>query len=153
MLMEAEALLQKATDETSQENTELMHRAFDLIYLVNLRSLSDESRKLATNAPALATRGLMITFLQKERNRELMFEGKRWFDLVRYAMRDGKTDIIRANVPSSKTTGGSASGNTGFPSLAHLFWPYNKEEMKVNTNLVQKAIYKNEASEGIEMNK
>lgn len=153
MLMEAEALLQKATDETSEENTELMHRAFDLIYLVNFRSLSDESRKLATNAPALATRGLMITFLQKERNRELMFEGKRWFDLVRYAMRDGKTDIVRTNVPSSKTTGGSASSNTGFPSLAHLFWPYNKDEMKVNTNLTQKAIYKNEASEGIEMNK
>ena len=37
--------------------------------------------------------------------------------------------------------------------MSHLFWPYNKEEMKVNTNLTQKAIYKNEASEGIEMNK
>ena len=95
MLMEAEALLQKATDESTPENTELMHKAFDLIYLVNFRSLSDESRKLATNSPALATRALMISFLMKERNRELMFEGKRWFDLVRYAYRDGKPDIFQ----------------------------------------------------------
>lgn len=152
MLMEAEALLQKASDESAADYTDLLHQAFDLIYLVNLRSLSDESRKLATNAPALATRNLMITFLMKERNRELMFEGKRWFDLVRYAYREGKPDILRANVPSSKTTGGSSS-NRGFPSMSHLFWPYNKEELKVNTNLTQKAIYKNEASEGIEMNK
>ena len=151
-MTEAEALLQKATDENTPENTDLLHQAFDLIYLVNFRSLSDESRKLATNAPALATRNLMITFLMKERNRELMFEGKRWFDLVRYAYRDGKPDILRANVPSSKTTGGSSS-NRGFPSMSHLFWPYNKDEMKVNKNLTQKAIYKNEASEGIEMNK
>jgi hypothetical protein len=152
MLMEAEALLMKATDEVNETNTELMHKAFDLIYLVNRRAISEENRKLATNAPALATRALMITFLMQERNRELMFEGKRWFDLVRYARRDGKPDIVRSNVPSSKTVGGS-SANNGFPSMAHLFWPYNKEELKVNPNLSQKTIYRNEASEGIEMNK
>ena len=151
MLMEAEALLQKATDEVNDVNTELMHQAFDLIYLVNYRSLSDESKKLATNSPQLANLGLMRTFLMKERNRELMFEGKRWFDLVRYARRDGKPDIVRSNVPASKTTGG-ASSSTGFPSMDHLFWPYNKDELKVNPNLTQKAIYKNEATEGIEMN-
>jgi hypothetical protein len=152
MLMEAEAYLQKATDEVNETNTELMHKAFDLIYLVNRRAISEENRKIATNAPALATRALMITFLMQERNRELMFEGKRWFDLVRYARRDGKPDIVRSNVPSSKTVGGS-SANNGFPSMAHLFWPYNKEELKVNPNLSQKMIYKNEATEGIEMNK
>ena len=152
MLMEAEAYLQKATDEVNETNTELMHKAFDLIYLVNRRAISEENRKIATNAPALATRALMMTFLMQERNRELMFEGKRWFDLVRYARRDGKPDIVRANVPSSKTVGGS-SANNGFPSMAHLFWPYNKDELKVNPNLSQKMIYKNEATEGIEMNK
>ena len=153
MLMEAEALLQKATDETTAENTELLHKAFDLIYLVNYRSLYDESQRLATNSPLVATRNLMITYLMRERNRELMFEGKRWFDLVRYARRQGKTDIVKSLVPSSKTTGGGASSNTGFPSLAHLFWPYNKDELKVDTLLHQKAIYKNETSDGIEMNK
>ena len=152
MLMEAEALLQKATDEVSDENTELMHQAFDLIYLVNYRSLSDETKKLATNAPTLATRKMMITYLMKERNCELMFEGKRWFDLVRYARRDGNTEIVKSTVPASKAVGGGSS-NTGFPSLMHLFWPYNKDELKVDTLLHQKSIYKNEASEGFEMNK
>lgn len=152
MLMEAEAYLQKATDEVNDENTEYLNKAFDLIYLVNRRSITEESRKLVPGAAALATKALMTTFLMQERNRELMFEGKRWFDLVRYARRDGKTDIVKSLVPSSKAMGG-ASSNNGFPSMAHLFWPYNKDEMKVNPNLTQKAIYKNEASEGIEMNK
>lgn len=152
MLMEAEALLQKATDEVSEENTALMNQAFDLIYLVNRRSVTDNSKYLSPTAANMTTRALMNTFLMQERNRELMFEGKRWFDLVRYARREGKTDIVKANVPSSKTMGG-ASSNNGFPSMAHLFWPYNKEEIKVNPNLNQKVIYKNEATEGIEMNK
>ena len=152
MLMEAEALLQKATDEETEANTELLHKAFDLIYLVNRRSVTETSRYLSASANDFATRASMISYLMKERNRELMFEGKRWFDLVRYARREGKTDIVKANVPSSKAMGG-ASSNNGFPSMDHLFWPYNKEEIKVNPNLTQKAIYRNEATEGIEMNK
>ena len=149
MLMEAEAILQKVTEETTDENTELLHQAFDLIYLVNRRSIVNAASYLTFNN--FKTRGALQILLREERNRELMFEGKRWFDLVRYARRDGKTDVVRSYVTSKISSGGS-SGSTRFASMETLFWPYNKDELKVDTLLHQKSVYASEAGEEYEMN-
>ena len=75
--------------------------------------------------------------LRKERNAELMFEGKHFFDLVRYARFDGNTDIVRNTVTSKISSGGTGL----FPSMPYLYWPYAKEEVQVNPYLVQKSIY------------
>ena len=91
----------------------------------------------------------MLTLIREERNRELMFEGKRWFDLVRQARLEGKPDFV-----SSKVTGkvsGSGTSNL-FPNMESLFWPYNKDELKVDTLLHQKAYYSKEADNTLEMN-
>ncbi|MBP3828864.1 MAG: RagB/SusD family nutrient uptake outer membrane protein [Bacteroidaceae bacterium] len=137
MLLEAEALLMKATDDESEENTALLEKAFDLIYLVNARSVTDRTRYMSPTSAEATTRGLLIQRLRKERNAELMFEGKRFFDLVRYARFDGKTDVVRNTVTSKLSSGGSDL----FPSMPYLFWPYAKEECQVNPYLVQKSIY------------
>ena len=149
MLMEAEALLEKVTTEASEENTALRKKAFELMALVNNRSCLDKGKQKSNNFTSVDQ---MRKFLREERNRELMFEGKRFFDLIRYARRTGSTDIVKSLVPASKASGG-ASQNNGFPSYEHLFWPYNKNELKVNTLLQQKAIYGSETSDEIEMNK
>ena len=135
MLMEAEALLMKATNEETDENTELLEKAFDLIYLVDRRSMVDRSRYLNENSLEAKNRGQLISLLRQERNAELMFEGKRWFDLVRYARQAGNLDIIQSTVPAK------ISGSVSFPSMAHLFWPYFKEECQKNPYLKQKSIY------------
>lgn len=145
MLLEAEAYLMKATDEETEENTELLQKAFDLIYLVDRRSIVDRNRYLNENALESKTRGLLLNRLRIERNAELMFEGKRWFDLVRYARQAGNLDIIQSTVPAK------ISGNVSFPSMAHLYWPYFKEECKKNPNLVQKPIY-GEGKQTFELN-
>ncbi|MBP5769959.1 MAG: RagB/SusD family nutrient uptake outer membrane protein [Bacteroidaceae bacterium] len=147
MLMEAEALLMKTTDEDTPENTELLHQAFDLIYLVHYRSLVNPSKDLSFNS--YKNRGTMQKLLREERNRELMYEGKRWFDLVRYARRDGQPDVVRATVPGKLS---SESGANRFSSMESLYWPYNKDELKVDTLLHQKAIYSKEGGEEYEMN-
>ena len=148
MLMEAEAILKKATDEDTPENTELLHKAFDLIYVVNRRSVINTSYHLSFNN--YRTRGALNTLLREERNRELLFEGKRWFDLVRYARQEGKTDVVR-NFVTSKVSGGT-SGSARFASMETLFWPYNKDELKVDTLLHQKSVYSSEADDEYEMN-
>jgi len=137
MLMEAEALLMKATDDESEENTALLEKAFDLIYLVNARSVTDKTRYMSPSSSEATTRGLLLQRLRKERNAELMFEGKRFFDLIRYARYEGKTDIVRNTVTAKLSSGGSDL----FPSMPYLFWPYAKEECQVNPYLVQKSIY------------
>ena len=145
MLLEAEAYLMKATNEDTEENTALLEKAFDLIYLVDRRSMVDRSRYLSESSQEAKNRGLLIDRLRQERNAELMFEGKRWFDLVRYARQAGSLDIIQSTVTAK------LSGNVSFPSMAHLYWPYYKEECKKNPFLVQKSIY-GEGKQTFELN-
>ena len=71
-----------------------------------------------------------------ERQRELMFEGKRWYDLVRRSLRDGNTDVLTNAVIKRK--GLNAQYVRSFlKNMDAIFWPYNNDEMKVNKNLVQ----------------
>ena len=73
--------------------------------------------------------------MKRERRRELMFEGKRWYDLVRYAMRDNNTAEIISAVQTRDDVNGDYASNF-FKKMDAIFWPYNYEEMKVNRNLV-----------------
>ena len=142
MLMKAEAMLnQLSSDDTSDEATEVKRQIFDIIYLVNMRSVGSPNANnyLRTNQPYATNYDRMRDLLRQERNRELLYEGKRWFDLLRYARLNGSPEIVRRTV-ASKVSGGGG-GSNGFPSMDALFWPYNKDELKVNTYLHQKSIY------------
>ena len=98
MLMKAEALNSLALmleavngeDEEEGSQTELINQyvseAFELVLAVNSRSNADYE----TNPIKPATYGtptLMETLILAERLRELAFEGKRWYDLMRYNYR------------------------------------------------------------------
>lgn len=153
LFIEAEAYAMKAYERQQagaelSEYSEWLKRAFDLVYVNNKRSTTLANNYLRTSDPALTNASQALTLILGEREREFIFEGKRWFDLLRQARRDGNTSIVKAWVM------GKISGNTGdlFPSMDALYWPYFKEELKVNPYLKQKAIYANEASDEFEMN-
>lgn len=142
MLMKAEALLnQISSDDNSDEATQVKRQVFDIIYLVNMRSVGSPNANnyLRTNQSYATNYDRLRDLLRQERNRELLYEGKRWFDLLRYARKNGNPDIVRRTV-ASKVSGGGG-GSNGFPSMDALFWPYNKDELKVNSHLHQKPIY------------
>ena len=86
MLMKAEALTALAT---SDEDTELLQAAFELVREVNLRSREKETDALLW--ATFGTSGDVLNAIEKlvlaERLRELCFEGKRWYDLLRYSYR------------------------------------------------------------------
>ena len=154
LLMEAEAYAMKAYDtkKTGRESEEYLpwlEKAFDLVYVVNKRSTINSSNYLRTTHSALTSPETAIQLVRSEREREFIFEGKRWFDLLRQARRDGTPALVRSLV-TSKMSGGSDKGM--FPSMDALFWPYNKQELKVNPYLKQKSIYASESSDEYEMN-
>ena len=79
-------------------------------------------------------------YIFKERARELAFEGKRWFDLVRLARR-GRPEILKNAV---KTRIGTARYDelnleTKLSNPNYWYLPYNTEELRLNPSLKQKA--------------
>ncbi|MBR6998950.1 MAG: RagB/SusD family nutrient uptake outer membrane protein [Prevotella sp.] len=106
MLMNAEALVQQMQDTIPgsstemkdavvEANAELRKQAFDLVEAVNTRSCYTDDRASfgldvaweKGNRYKDFTKVQMETLVMEERLRELCFEGKRWYDLMRYNYR------------------------------------------------------------------
>ena len=138
MLMKAEAYLMKSTAEVNDANKALWASAYDLIEVVANRSVTTTAQQLKSTDAAASDRAKLQALLRNERRAELMFEGKSWFDMIRYAKQAGGDISGFKDVPAKC---GSRGSSNPFPSWAHLFWPYNKQEVKKNPNLTQKSIY------------
>lgn len=155
MLMKAEALVQL----DGQEN---LDAAFELVYEVNKRSVASEADYLAQTA--YITQGDYEKLVLDERRRELCFEGKRWFDLLRYNYRH--VEGIRPDLMLWEISGGSANKNAFVKNYAemmtlvqlryteggaakcskinwepYLYFPVLENEFKVNANLHQNPVY------------
>ena len=131
MLMQAEALIEL---DPSEEN---LRKAFSLIYAVNRRSImvpSTASTSVVTTNELKFTdnnnQDAMRELCKAERRRELMFEGKRWFDMLRYYRRSGRLDQIPQKAMAEKIT-----------NPEKLYWPYYYLDLRNNENLDQKAAY------------
>ena len=138
MLLKAEAITQQMTAEVSESNNTLLERAFNLVSAVNKRSICKAtlSDKDTLHMADYGTKALMEELVMKERHRELLFEGKRWYDLVRRSLRDGNTLYLRTQI-AQKGLENASIVNSKLARLEAIFWPYNIEEMKVNKHLVQ----------------
>lgn len=75
-------------------------------------------------------------FVMRERQRELFGEGKRWYDLVRYALRNGSTSKM-LNLLVSKYSSNASAIRAKLATINSLYNPVYEDEMKVNTGLVQ----------------
>jgi len=90
MLMKAEAQVQMAS---SDEDETTLKSAFDLVQTVNKRSMktaATDTLKFVNYSSKEAMELLVLA----ERERELCFEGKRWFDLVRFSYRHMDTSYL-----------------------------------------------------------
>lgn len=76
----------------------------------------------------------------KERRRELLFEGKRWFDLVRLSLRLGdNTKLIEAVTAKQKEN--VSAIKIKLHSQDALFFPYAERELDANPHLTQNPAY------------
>ena len=154
MLMKAEALtaLMSNASELSDQDKNYMTQAFSLVNAVNKRSVCESVLKDTLKADDYATKEKIENLVMAERQRELMFEGKRWYDLVCRSRRDGNTDYLRQQTLMKFTSNTSAiSGKLG--KMDYIYWPYNIDELKVNGNLKQNPAFGSGVDESIEQNK
>ena len=135
MLLKAEALAQMAPEESATKPSEIS-QAFKLVNSVNLRSNCDRTGMQKLDSTMYTTKATMQNLVMEERQRELMFEGKRWFDLVRRARRDGNTEYLVNQVTRKYTTNITAV-ESKLSKMDAIYWPYNENELDVNPYLVQ----------------
>lgn len=137
LLMKAEALIMKG-----EEN---FPAAFALINTVNKRALnittSGDKDELKYD-DYKQSRETMEDLLLAERNREFMFEGKRWYDLVRVSLRDGSTQrLVSKAALKYKDNVNRIKIKLSDPNI--IFFPYNRDELKLNPYLKQNSAYGN----------
>lgn len=144
LLMMAEAMV---TREGATEDD--CRKAFDIVNAINTRSRMDTTdikRPFKVNDYLTADKAMEL--VRAERLRELSYEGKRWYDLVRLALRDKKTDNIK--FVADKLESGAVV-KTKMSTIDGLFMPIHINELRYNKNLKQNPAYEKKNS-STEMN-
>lgn len=136
LLMKAEALAYRA-DATSMD----LENAFEIVSAVYYRSnrideVAAENR-LSFPQNAEDMRALVLV----ERQRELAFEGKRWYDLVRKALCDGETAPMLDLLVEHKYKSNHKAIRTKLSNISSLFFPICEREININPNLKQNEAY------------
>lgn len=140
-LMKAEAMSQLYSDE------ENLSQAFNLCRIVFKRS--NPFAYMATNNTAandsldfntFNTPEGIETLVMSERQREFMGEGKRWFDLVRYAQRRGNTQAM-LRLLTRKYSSNRKAVEAKLADIQSLFSPVYNNEIKNNNLLYQNGVW------------
>ena len=162
LLFEAEAYMLKAkalnpsgddSIATLGIQNQYIDKAFKLIDAVNQRAIiADNSSAGATTLSTqyeYAKKGMSVatleTLLFKERRRELMFEGKRWFDLVRMARRDGNQDALLRYVEVKHESSTLAAVKIRLKNPYAMYFPMAKDEVRNSQGVLkQNPAYRDE---------
>lgn len=138
ILIKAEALIER--DGEGDRDA-----AFTLINIVNKRANDGVSQAKTTQlkkSDYIDSKGAMESLLLEERQREFLFEGKRWFDLVRFARRDGNNSRLVELVARKYIENVTALKiKLADPNI--IYFPYAKSELKVNPLLTQNPAFTN----------
>lgn len=146
LLMKAEALVMMTPDDasiaddpeaTAARNSNFA-KAFNIVQAIYQRALCTgyDGGYTSANADTLkfseynSSKTAMENLVLQERRRELCFEGKRWFDLVRMARRDGNTSRLSQLVLTKYTENVSAVRIKLSDTFA-MYFPYSKDEIKL----------------------
>lgn len=132
MLMRAEALVQL------DRNNDDLKEALRMVNKTYLRSNLTSDSLLFTN---YNNKGDMEKLVLRERQRELFFEGKRWFDLMRLVRRNNDPTAMLAYI-SPKLTGDNMQIKK-MSVMNGLYFPVLKSEIEINPLLTQNPFYEN----------
>lgn len=139
-LMKAEALSQISGDEDNLKTAfsyvrEVFKRSNPYAYRPNNSNASKDSLKFDN----FNTQEGMERLVLDERQREFIGEGKRWYDLVRYALRRGNTADMLSILTRKYTN--SSSIQAKLADMQSLFSPINKNDIRNNNLLYQNGVW------------
>lgn len=140
-LMKAEALVE--LNQNLPEAYNLVCRTFD-------RANPDLEPGMA-NPGASSSQDAMRTLVFEERQREFMFEGKRYFDIIRMINRDRSrfSTIVNQYLVPKYADLDQATVKSKLSEYDALFMPIKDSELKANLQLVQNPFYKTSSDIGI----
>lgn len=130
MLMRAEALVHLG-DAQKVEAAELINK-------IRKRAGIDSLDFLDQNT----TREVFISVLLKERALELAMEGKRWFDLIRFATNENQPELLIDRVVISRSVAERAQVRSRIIDPRSWYLPILRDELAKNPNLVQNPYYR-----------
>ena len=142
MLMKAEALALR-NDTVTPGNKDL-ENAFSLVKAVYYRSNPYNVNSADSITYTKGSAESMQELVLEERQRELAFEGKRWFDLVRKALRDGETGPMLDILINHKYETNQKAIRSKMTAMDCLFFPISEREIKTNPLLKQNPAYETE---------
>ena len=162
LLFEAEANIMKAKSlnpsgadslAVAAEAAGYLQKAFDLIDAVNKRAIgyiAEEGVSKPFNPKTLVRTdypsvGMMENLLFQERRRELMFEGKRWFDLVRISRREGNQNRMLRFLQEKFSASVYSAVKIRLKDPYAMYFPMAKDEVKNSQGVLhQNPVYKDD---------
>ena len=146
LLMMAEAMVTRSTAEDRD-----FREAFDIVKAINTRSRIDSTDIVnPLKIEKYLDREASMELVRKERLLELSYEGKRWYDLVRLALREKSTDKIK--FVADKLGGGAGVVKTKMSTIDGLFMPIHIDELRYNKKLEQNPAYETKDNSSVGMN-
>lgn len=139
-LMKAEAMSQLYDDEENLSKAfqyvhEVFKRSNPYAYRPNNSTSANDTLKFG----AFSTPENFELLVLAERHREFVGEGKRWYDLVRYALRQGNTSKM-LDILSKKYTNSQAL-KAKLADMQSLYSPVYNNEIKNNSLLYQNDVW------------
>lgn len=147
ILMKAEAITEIAM--ANGDDHDQLREALELVNTVRTRANATETTGYeflyGSNETSTLDSKSMEEFILNERGRELIFEGKRWFDILRYVERDNYRNLnylsqlaVRSTIPEKV----SVLQNKWLRNPGSHYMPIYSEEIRMNKNLEQNEFYK-----------
>lgn len=139
-LMKAEALCQLGRRNQNQAQ---LAEALELVKEVRLRSTAPESTNEITDESHINPDALE-NFILLERAREFAHEGKRWFDVLRFAKRNdyaGISYLINLAAYAASPDKAVSLQNKWMGNFNSHYLPIHEDELRANTALTQNPFY------------
>lgn len=142
-LMRAEALVElAATKSTEDDINSYLNSAIDMVNNTYMRANVDLRATDSLSIKEYFSVDLMRELVMDERQREFMFEGKRWFDLLRQARRFNTADYAVSAVEDKRFPNSSSQvALSKMSTMDALYMPIYQTEIENNDKLVQNPFY------------